>query len=193
VLIQLPDTDTGEIVLRAVRGDSSAFEQLVTRLHLRVFRWALAFASDPDEADDIVQETFVLVYRRLSQFRADGSAAAWIYRITRHAGLERRRAFGRRARLAASPRALPERTAYTTDPGARVDRASAVALIRLYFEDLPPRQREIFDLVDLQGYDPAEAAKMTSLNPNTVRANLFKARATIRARMIAGHPGLFVP
>ena len=70
-----------------------------------------------------------------------------------------------------------------------MDRQWAAARIRAFFGDLPPRQREVFDLVDLQGYEPSDVARMTGTNAATVRANLFKARAAVRAHLIARHPG----
>jgi DNA-directed RNA polymerase specialized sigma24 family protein len=50
------------------------------------------------------------------------------------------------------------------------------------------RQREVFDLIDLQGLTPAEVAARTGMKPVSVRANLFKARSAIRARFLATHP-----
>jgi RNA polymerase sigma-70 factor (ECF subfamily) len=77
---------------------------------------------------------------------------------------------------------------YNTDPGARVDRERMTTFIRHFFRELPARQREVFDLVDLQGHDPAEVAEMIGLKAGTVRANLFKARASIRAHILELHP-----
>jgi RNA polymerase sigma-70 factor (ECF subfamily) len=172
----------------AAAGDDSAFTALVTRFQPAVFRWALTFALDPDEAEDIAQEVFVHAHRQLGQYRSDGSLDAWLYRITRRAASQMRRTRKRRGRLALSPGAQPLRDVYTTDPGGRVDRQRAAAIIHELFEKLPRRQREIFDLVDLQGLSPAEAAERTGLKPVSVRANLFKARAAIRESIIAAHP-----
>ncbi len=173
----------------ASSGDDSAFTTLVTRFHPAVFRcWALMFASDPDEAEDITQEVFVRTYRQLDQYRSDGPLDAWLYRMTRRAATQMRRTRKRRGRLALSPAAQPLRDVYTTDPGGRVDRERAATLIRELFATLPRRQREIFDLVDLQGFSPAEAADRTGMKPVSVRANLFKARKAIRERLLATHP-----
>lgn len=172
----------------AAAGNDSAFATVVTRFQPAVFRWALTFARDPDEAEDIVQEVFVSAYRRLSQYRSDGSLDAWLYSITRRTANQMRRTQKRRKRLALSPGARPLRDVYTTDPGARVDRERATILIHEMFAELPARQREIFDLVDLQGLAPAEVAERTGMKPASVRANLFKARASIRARLLATHP-----
>ena len=172
----------------ASSGDDSAFTTLVTRFHPAVFRWALMFASDPDEAEDITQEVFVRTYRQLGQYRSDGPLDAWLYRMTRRAATQMRRTRKRRGRLALSPAARPLRDVYTTDPGGRVDRERAASLIRELFATLPRRQREIFDLVDLQGFSPAEAAERTGMKPVSVRANLFKARKAIRESLLATHP-----
>jgi RNA polymerase sigma-70 factor (ECF subfamily) len=172
----------------AAAGDDTAFTTLVTRYQPAVFRWGLMFARDPDEAEDIAQEVFVRAYRQLSQYRSDGSLEAWLYAITRRAAYQMRRTQKRRTRLALSPGAQPARDVYTTDPGGRVDRERAAAVIREMFAELPARQREIFDLVDLQGLTPGEVADRTGMKPASVRASLFKARSAIRARFLAMHP-----
>jgi len=177
------------LVDRAVKGDATAFAALVGALHPAVYRWALIFAADADEADDIAQDAFVQMHLRLAQFHGEAPLAAWLYRIVRRVAGQRRRAFLRRSRLAALPKALPERDTYVTDPGLRVDRQRLAATVHAFFGNLPARQREIFDLVDLQGYDPIEVAFMTGIKPTTVRANLFKARTAVRAHLIARHPG----
>ena len=178
-----------ELAIRAEAGDTAAFTALVAALHPAVHRWALVFAADPDEADDIVQEAFVQMHRHLAQFHGEAPLEAWLYRIVRRAAGQRRRTARRRLRLSGSTAALPDRDPYLTDPGVRVDRQWVAERIRAFFGALPARQREMFDLVDLQGYDPSEVARMTGMNPATVRANLFKARAAVRAHLIARHPG----
>ena len=177
-----------QLVSLASAGDDSAFATLVTRYHPAVFRWSLTFAWDPDEAEDIAQEVFVRAHRQLSQYRSDGSVEAWLYSITRRTASQMRRIHKRRKRLALSPAARPARDVYTTDPGGRVDRERAASVILELFSELPQRQREIFDLVDLQGLSPTEAAARTGMKPVSVRANLFKARASIRAKLLASHP-----
>ena len=177
-----------QMVSLASAGDDSAFTTLVMRYHPVVFRWSLTFAWDPDEAEDIAQEVFVRAHRQLSQYRSDGSLEAWLYAITRRAASQRRRTHKRQKRLAFSPGARPLKEVYTTDPGGRVDRERAANVILELFSELPQRQREIFDLVDLQGLSPAEAAARTGMKPVSVRSNLFKARLAIRAKLLATHP-----
>ena len=172
---------------QATLGNAVAFSDLVAALHPAVYRWALTFARDPDEADEITQETFVLVHRRLGQYRGESAVEGWVYLITRRVALQRRRKDRRRQFLSAKSFPIGE-SVYNTDPGARVDRERVAEFIRYFFTTLPPRQREVFDLVDLQGHDPAEVAEMIGVKAGTVRASLFKARASIRERLLELHP-----
>jgi RNA polymerase sigma factor (sigma-70 family) len=172
----------------ASAGDDAAFTTLVTRFQPAVFRWALIFARDPDEAEDIAQEVFVRTHRQIGNYRSDGPLEAWLYRITRRTATQMRRTRKRRGRLALTASARPARDVYTTDPGGRVDRERAATVIRELFAGLPQRQREVFDLVDLQGLSPAEVAARTGMKPVSVRANLFKARKAIRETLLATHP-----
>lgn len=176
-----------ESVELAISGDDAAFADLVSVLHPLVLRWSLTFARDIDDADEITQEVFVIVHRKLRQYRGKSSIEAWVYLITRNVALARHRKMKRRKSL--SEMQIPGMaTIYTTDPGARVDRERVAAYIKHFFVSLPPRQREVFDLVDLQGHDPVEVAELIGSKPGVVRANLFKARASIRAHVLDAHP-----
>ena len=179
------------LVDQARVGDLDAFARLVRVLHPRVHRWALAFAFDGDEADDIAQEVFVVALRQLRQYRGGGAFTVWLYQITRRAAGHLRRKRTRRARLSRGTGVLPDREVYETDPGGRVDRERLATLVRRYWEELPERQRVVIDLVDLQGHTPADAAALLELNPATLRANLFKARQAMRRRMLAQFGGDF--
>jgi len=171
-----------ELVARTRAGDESAFAGLVNRYRPIVFRWAIALAGDEDDAEDITQEVFVRVYRKLWTFRGDGSFEAWLYRITRRVVFHMRPATPAPAEgvIAADP--------YVTDPGARVDRQRAVTLIQTIAATLPMRQREVFILCDVEGRTPAAVARMLDMKDVSVRASLFKARASIRRTILATHP-----
>ena len=79
---------------------------------------------------------------------------------------------------------------YETDPGGRVDRDRLTAPVRQCDHRLPPQQRAALSLVDLEGYTPAEAAELMELAPVTLRANLFKARASVRRQIFTLSPVL---
>jgi RNA polymerase sigma-70 factor, ECF subfamily len=181
-------TDGKSLVARIRSGELEAFTSLVEQYQPLVYRWSIGLVYDRDEADDVMQEVFVLAYRKLGSFRDEGSLEGWLYRITSRVAGKHRRRQKRRSVLGELPAARPSREVYTTDPGGRVDREQAVALIRESAATLSHRQREVFDLVDLQGYSPVEVGEMLALKPVSVRANLFKARASVRRAILSLHP-----
>jgi RNA polymerase sigma-70 factor (ECF subfamily) len=172
--------DASDLITRTREGDERAFTALVSAYQPRVFRWALALSGDRDDAEDITQEVFVRVYRKLAGFRGDGSFDAWLYRITRRVAMR-----GARARRSV---ATGESNVYVTDPGARVDRQRAFSVVQSIAATLPMRQREVFVLCDLEGRMSTEAAAILDMKEVSVRASLFKARAAVRRRILATHP-----
>lgn len=162
--------------------------------HIRgqIFRWALVITADADDADDITQQVSVTLYRKLHTFEERSAFSTWLYRIVRNTAIEARK----RARFTrevswdvdAVESAL---SPATEDRLSEIHDAQSVALIRSMFAELPPRQRELIDLVDAQGYKTVEAAEMMDIEPETARVHLLRARRTLRARMLAQHPERF--
>jgi RNA polymerase sigma-70 factor (ECF subfamily) len=89
------DVSDEALAARAAAGDDSAFETLVGRYQARVYRLACRLTSDTD-APDVLQDTFLQVYRRLSSFRGESQFATWLYRVATNTALMHRRASQRR-------------------------------------------------------------------------------------------------
>jgi RNA polymerase sigma-70 factor (ECF subfamily) len=169
-------------------GQPAAFERLVTRVHTRVRLWARRYTDDDDSAEDVAQEVLIGLQRRVHQFRGQSRFTTWLFAVTRSVALNHRRREERRSELRAEQ---PSAVVSTTDDAIPdPDRQTLSMLILGYFEALPPQQRRIFQLVDLQGLEPAEVARRLGMRQVTVRANLFKARRAIRAQMLERHARL---
>lgn len=170
-------------------GDRGALDSLVRACRQQVFRWALSKTADPDDADDVTQEVLMRLERTLDSYRGDSRFSTWLYRLTGNVAIDLYRGRTRREKLA-------EREAATTPAAVWSDRLSDIyaadvaRLVQAFFQKLPHQQREIFDLVDLQGFTPAEVSRMIDMNGATVRAHLFKARRAIRRRIIMEVPTL---
>lgn len=186
-----PSADPSPELLRRVQaGDGEAWEALARWCYPCVYRWALVRTGDPDEADDVTQEVVVGLRGRLDGFEGRSRFSTWLYRVTANAAanLERRR----RRRIALLGR--------RPDPGPALDEearrlealhgAAMTELVRALLGKLPERQRAVFDLADLQGFDAAEIAAMLEIDAVTVRGHLMRARRAIRARIIARAPTL---
>lgn len=180
-----------DLVRRAQGGDPQALNALVTRAYPTVRRWALIQVGDAAEADDLTQDVLVQVIQRLDAFHGDARFTTWLYTVTRNAAADRFRKRSRRRRLEDDPRAEPEMTPEGPPrPDARVGLGRIREVIVGFFQELPPRQREVFDLADLQGLTSVEIADLLDIEPVSVRAHLFKARRALRGRILREHPEL---
>jgi RNA polymerase sigma-70 factor (ECF subfamily) len=169
-------------------GEPAAFERLVERVQTRVRRWARRYTDDEDSAEDVAQEVLIGLERRVQQFRGQSRFTTWLFAVTRSVALNYRRREDRRSELRAERSEAQVATSEEAIPDP--DRETLTTLILGYFQALPPQQRKIFQLVDLQGLEPAEVARRLGMRQVTVRANLFKARRTIRMHMLERHERL---
>lgn len=185
------DAQMMALVARVQAGDTAAFADLVERCYRRIHRWALGWTGDPDDAEDVTQEVLVRLHHHLSRYRGQARFTTWLYQITRNAAIDHERRRQRRVRAAQRHLLLEESArAATPGPDAGIERAELLVAVRAAFKDLPPRQREVFDLVDLQGYAAVEAAEMLDMKPVTARAHLFRARRSVRRAVLERHPYL---
>lgn len=186
-----PDLGVEALVREAQSGNEAAFRRLVERCYRQIHRWALVRTGDADDADDITQDVLVRLSTHLYRYDGRSRFTTWLYRVTANTagGFFRRRSARRRADQRSYERAA-EPDAAPADPLVRIHSANMAGVVRLFFDALPGRQREILDLADLQGFGPGEIADMLRMNPATVRAHLFRARRTLRTRMLAEHPAL---
>ena len=182
------DDLVSQLVTRAQRGDQEAFRSLVHHVHRRIFRWALVLTADLHDADDVAQLVLMKMYEQLGSYRAEAPFSGWLYRVTRNAAFDFQRQKETRRALFDPKDAPSGSEGRPSEPDMGMDSRRLLDLVHCFFDRLPVRQREIFDLVDLQGFSPAEVADLLEMVPSTVRANLFKARRTIRKNIILSHP-----
>lgn len=173
------------LVARARTGEQAGTDDLLREIRPLVYRWAWVRTADSDEAEDVTQTVLIRVHQRIHRFEGRSSFTSWLYRITANAATEQHRRRSALRRMMDRVRQLNRRTATTSDPIARIDNERTRTLVSRIVESLPSRQRVVFDLVDLQGYPPAEAAGMLDMNDTTVRVHLLRARRAIRSRLIA--------
>ena len=186
-----PTEISQSLVKRAQSGDQTGLRELVKAAYPSVRRWALVRTGDPTEAEDLTQDVLIQMIRRLDSYRGQAAFGTWLYTVTRNAASDRFRTARRQARLVEDPRAVEALTPSRPDPvDAQVERRGLSGLVRTFFQELPARQREVFDLVELQGLTSPEAAERLGIEAVSVRANLFKARRALRTRILDARPEL---
>lgn len=167
------DESDAAIVLRVIAGEREAFALLVRRYNQRLFRAARAIVRTDIDAEDVLQQTWLEVFRHLSQFRGDSAFATWATRIAINAAL-------------AVVRKQPVIAEVVDGPGgavpdAEVERAEVGMLLEKCLQDIPRGNREVLVLRDVLELDTAETAACLGLTEEAVRVRLHRARAAIAA------------
>ena len=182
----LSDREILELAVRARKGEREALGRLAGALRPLICRWALVITGDPDDAEDVAQLVLMKMLGSMEGFDGRSKVTSWVYRITRNASLDHQRSKGQVQRLAEKAEGLARaETPRLDDPLDDIEMKRTLRLIRTLLRELPMRQREVFDLVDLQGLKLREAADLLEMNPNTLRVHLFRARRSMRKEMLA--------
>jgi RNA polymerase sigma-70 factor (ECF subfamily) len=172
LLDTLPDRDVVARVLAGGRGD---FETLVRRHNQRLFRAARAVTHSDTEAEDVLQQAWLDIFRHLSQFRGDAAFSTWATRITVNAAI----AHARKRPAIAEVRESTD----SSTPADAVDAAQLGRLLELTLAQLPQGHREVMVLRDVLELDTAETAEMLGLTEEAVRVRLHRARAQVAAAL----------
>jgi len=185
------ETDLPLLIRRARKGDPEAFDRLAGSCRDRIYRWALVRMGEADDAEDATQETLVRLHRGLHRYDGRARFDTWLYAVTVSAVADVQRRKARSLRLRDRFSALGDRHT-AVDPVPVEDRMESrrlAGLVRTFLVALPARQREAFDLVDLQGVAPSDAAARLGICHATLRTHLFRARRALRSRLLRDAPG----
>ncbi len=158
-----------------------------------VYRSVRRLGVDGPSVDDVVQEIFLVVHRRLGEFEGRSSVKTWVFGIALRVVRDHRRTI-RRKRLGADARAdgaeLDRLPADGVAPFDALARAEAAKLLEGLLESLDDEKREVFVLAELEGMSVPEISEITGVNGNTIHSRLRAARRTfeegvtrLRARM----------
>jgi RNA polymerase sigma-70 factor (ECF subfamily) len=167
--------DDRAAIARVLAGDRAAFEILVRRHNQRLFRAARAITRTDTDAEDVLQQAWLDVYRNLAQFRGDASFATWATRIVIHQAV----AMTRKRPLVAE---IVE-TATDVAPDVELSRAQMGALLETCLAAIPQGNREVMVLRDVLELDTSETAACLGLTEEAVRVRLHRARAAVAAAL----------
>ena len=165
----------------AANGNAAAFDEIYSRHRSFVYSVALRMTSNAADAEDLTQESFVSVFRRVGSFRGEASFTTWLYRLVINQVKMHFRYRSSRPEMQTSDGEIPEpwlAMARRTDPGKQLmDGIAIEKAMRM----LPPGYRKAFILHDIEGYKHGEAAQLSGHTAGTSKSQLHKARASLRA------------
>jgi RNA polymerase sigma-70 factor (ECF subfamily) len=164
--------DDATLVVRAREGDVTAFEDLVRRYRVPVYRIAVRILNDPCSAADTAQEAFVTAWRRLPEVKAEQAFAAWLYRIAVTRALSTLRTVRPYVPL---DETAPARDRFPGPEEYELADGLATAL-RCALSHLTPEQRACWILREMEGLSYEEVATVLHTTPGAVRGRLHRAR-----------------
>ncbi|HYM00945.1 MAG TPA: RNA polymerase sigma factor [Blastocatellia bacterium] len=168
-----------ELARAAATGDSEAFEQLYRNHYRRVYSLCLRMLGDPTLAEDLTQEVFLQVYRKIGSFRGDSAFTTWLHSLTVNQVLMHFRKRGVKLEQTADEAEFANIVDTPLQSTRRISIVDRVALDKAVAQ-LPPGYRTVFVLHDVEGYEHEEIADMLKVTVGTSKSQLHKARMRLR-------------
>jgi RNA polymerase sigma-70 factor, ECF subfamily len=145
-----------------------------------VARWARHLGGTEIDVEDVVQEVFLVVNKRLSDFKAEARFTSWLFEVTRKTVANHRRR--QRRRRWQSDEVLVKMPSHAGDPVAELERRQSVARFYEALDCLPEKYRTMIVLYELEGMSAQEIAELRNLTIGTMRVHLSRARAQLVAQ-----------
>ena len=163
----------------AAAGDMPAFEALYERHHRRVYSLCLRMTGNTAEAEDLAQEAFIQLYRKIGSFRGESAFTTWLHRLTVNQVLMHFRKRGVRMEQTTDDGDVPVQIVKGTENPNQMPVIDRIALERA-IDKLPPGYRAVFVLHDVEGHEHEEIAKLLGCSVGTSKSQLHKARMKLR-------------
>lgn len=168
-----------ELAQAAGRGDMKAFETIYERHHRRVYSLCLRMVANATEAEDLAQEVFIQLFRKIGSFRGESAFTTWLHRLTVNHVLMHFRKRGVRLEKTTEEGEIGEIQDYLQAAAERPRFVDRIALDKAISE-LPPGYRTVFVLHDVEGFEHEEVADMLGVSVGTSKSQLHKARMRLR-------------
>jgi len=167
------------LTMATASDDMSGFESLYQQHYRRVYSICLRMTGNVPEAEDLAQDVFLQLHRKLKSFRGESAFTTWLHRLTVNQVLMHFRKRSVRSELTTEDGEMPD----SVEPGTEKPEAMPIVdriALETAIAQLPPGYRNVFVLHDIEGYEHEEVAKLLGCNVGTSKSQLHKARMKLR-------------
>lgn len=182
--------DESRLVTEAKAGSYAAFEDLVNRYERKIYRLGMNITGNREDAEDVLQETFLKAFEHLPEFREDARFYTWIVRIAVNEALMklRKRRSSKEVPIEDSEDGEGEVVVrdfadWKPNPEQLLAQSELEDILRNAVQLLPPTLRTVFYLRDVETLSTEETAEMLNLSVGAVKARLFRARMRLREEL----------
>ncbi len=179
------DQNAGDLELcrLAAEGNLAAFETLYQRYHRRTYSLCLRMTGSQTEAEDLTQEAFIQLFRKVGSFRGDSAFSTWLHRLTVNQVLMHFRRRSVKNERTSEDGEMPEQAVQGTANPNRMPVVDRIALKKAISE-LPKGYRRVFVLHDVEGFEHEEVARLMGISVGTSKSQLHKARLKLRTLLL---------
>src|SRR5215471_17867384 len=178
-----------EVVARVLAGETGLFEIIMRRHNQRIYRVARSILHKDDEAEDVMQDTYVRAYEHLDQFEGRAKFSTWLTRIAVNEALARRQRATRYQELEPGSQRegdpMDRVASLTLNPEQQVADTEIRVLLEQAIEELPDKYRTILVLRDVEEMSTSDAAEVLEISEENVKVRLHRARALLRKGLFA--------
>jgi RNA polymerase sigma-70 factor (ECF subfamily) len=177
--VDIPKATDFELTQAAAKGDMGSFEEIYQRHHRRVYSICLRMLQNVYEAEDLTQDVFIQLYRKVGSFRGDSAFTTWLHRMTVNQVLMHFRKRNVKYEKTTEDGETPDQiVAGTANPG-RMPIVDKIALENA-IDQLPTGYKNVFVLHDVEGFEHEEVARILGCSVGTSKSQLHKARLKLR-------------
>ena len=167
----------------AANGSLAAFEIIYQRYHRRTYALCLRMTNSQTEAEDLTQEVFIQLFRKIGSFRGDSAFSTWLHRLTVNQVLMHFRRRSVKNEKVSEDGEMPEQTVTGTANPNRMQVVDRIAL-KNAVAMLPNGYKSVFLLHDVEGYEHEEVARRLGISIGTSKSQLHKARLKLRGLLL---------
>jgi len=180
------------LITRFKAGSMDAMEKIVERYEDQIFTFGLKMCGHLQDAEDIVQETFLNAFKYLNDFREETKLRNWLFKIAARVCFRKRRKkkFEPERELSLESFVLKDGLSSSYDipdlsnnPSEQLERNELKQIINKSILSLPPKYRFVFNLRDIEGFSTKEASEILGITAQTVKTRLHRARLFLREKI----------
>ncbi len=173
---QMTIKDDQYYITKVLEGDTSAFAVLVDRYKDLIFTLALRMIKNKEEAEEVSQDTFIKVYKKLSKFKGDSKFSTWIYKVTYNTCLDRLKKLKRTQNTVAIDEFTGHQVKTMDNALDALEASEKKQTIQDCMNLLPNEDGFLLTLYYFEEQSVEEIAKVVNLKPNNVKVKLFRSR-----------------
>jgi RNA polymerase sigma-70 factor (ECF subfamily) len=180
-----------KLISKVQAGDKQAFRELYENYYSRIYSMALSIMKSPEEAEEVVQESFVKAYLGIKNFKGESSFYTWLYRITRNMAIDVKRRLARRVlpsleepefdRISSEDGIL---NSVTVSADQQLETKQSLGVLGRALAKLSEEHRSVLLMREVEGFSYDEISRISGLNNGTVMSRLFYARKALQKALL---------